>query len=75
MFVKARDDWTGEEKYINLNYCRVIEPYDEGSYQAVIDDGYDKDTFYIIEDEEEVKKTKEFLKGELKWQSIKSKRM
>ena len=62
MFVKARDDWTGEEKYINLNYCRVIEPYGEESYQTVIDDGYDKDTFYIIKEEEEVKKVKNFLK-------------
>ena len=64
MFVKARDDWTGEEKYINLNFCRVIELYGEEGYQAVIDDGYNKDTFYIIEDEEEVKKVREFLKGE-----------
>ena len=66
MFVKAKDDWTGEEKYINLNYCRVIEPYGEESYQAVIDDGYDKNTFYIVEEESEIEKVRKFLKGELK---------
>jgi len=64
MFVKAKDDWTGEEKYINLNYCRVIESYGEEGYQTVIDDGYDKDSFYIIGEESEVEKVKKFLKGE-----------
>ena len=61
MFIKAIDDWTREEKYINLNYCRVIAPYGEEWYQAVIDDGYDKDTFYIIREENEVEKVKDFL--------------
>ncbi len=64
MFVKARDDWTSEEKYINLKFCRVIESYGEEGYQAVIDDGYDKDTFYIIEEESEIEKVRKFLKGE-----------
>ena len=66
MFVKAKDDWTSEEKYINLNFCRVIAPYGKEDYQVVIDDGYDKDSFYIIGEESEVEKVEKFLKGELK---------
>lgn len=66
MFVKAVDDWTSEEKYINLNFCRVIAPYGEEGYQVVIDDGYDKDTFYIIREESEVEKVEKFLERRIK---------
>lgn len=51
MFVKAKNDWTGEEKYINLNFCRVLCPSSYG-FEAVIDDGYDESTFYRIEGQE-----------------------
>ena len=61
MFIKAIDDWTSEEKYINLNFCRAIAPYGEEGYQVVIDDGYDKDTFYIIREESEIEKVEKFL--------------
>ena len=60
MFVKAKDDWTEEEKYINLKYCRVIAPYSEDGFQVVLNDGYDEDAFYIIKGEE-VEKVKKFL--------------
>lgn len=60
MFVKAIKDWTWEEKYINLKYCRVIGPYGEDELQVVLNDGYDEDAFYIIKSEE-VEKVKKFL--------------
>lgn len=60
MFVKAIEDYTWEEKYINLNYCRVIAHYGENDLQVVLNDGYNEDAFYIIKDEE-VEKVKKFL--------------
>ena len=60
MFVKAIKDFTWEEKYINLKYCRVIARYGEDELQVVLNDGYDEDAFYIIKGEE-VEKVKKFL--------------
>lgn len=60
MFVKAIEDYTWEEKYINLKYCRVIAHYGENDLQVVLNDGYNEDAFYIIKGEE-VEKVKKFL--------------
>ena len=59
MFVKAKDDCTGEEKYINLNFCRILCPSSYG-FEAIIDDGYDEGAFYRIEGQE-AENVKNFL--------------
>lgn len=64
MFVKARQDETDREIYINLNFCRTLDFITLEKIEAVIDDGYYETAFYYIEGEKEVKKVREFLKGE-----------
>lgn len=64
MFVKSRQDESDEIRYINLNFCRTLEFITIEKIEAVIDDGYFETSFYYIEGEEEVKKVREFLKGE-----------
>lgn len=64
MFVKARLDDSNEIRYINLNFCRTLDFRSTERIEAVIDDGYFETAFYYIEDEKEIKKVREFLKGE-----------
>ena len=64
MFVRAKEDETNREIYINLNFCRTLDFITLEKIEAVIDDGYFETAFYYIEGKEEVKKVRKFLKGE-----------